>query len=165
MAPVLPPLTGLSIVDNQGHLTPAGLNLFQQIWTAAFGSGQAAPNLLGYAAGINFNIAKDTQINLTLPTGAIGWRTALGMVLGTSGSFSTAKAGIYSVAFQQGATLVSQTALSGITATGLNTPGAVTTLNPGLTAIWTYSTIFLNVGTPQGAMSQGNFYLYGYPVF
>jgi hypothetical protein len=34
-----------------------------------------------------------------------------------------------------------------------------------VTAIWTYSTIFLNVGTAQGAAALGNFYLYGYPVF
>jgi hypothetical protein len=163
--PVLPPIFGAPIVDGQGHLTTIGINLFQQIWTAAFGGGQSAPNLLGYLDAINFNVAKDNQINLILPTGAIGWRTALGMIFGTNGSFTTAKAGIYSVGFQQGVTLVGQTALSGITATGLNTAGAVTTLNPNVTAIWTYKTIFLNVGTAQGATSQGNFYLYGYPVF
>jgi hypothetical protein len=163
--PVLPPLTGVPIVDSQGHLNPTGLNLFQQIWTAAFGSGEIAPNLLGYLDAINFNVAQDNTINLILPVGTIGWRAALGIVFGTSGSFTTAKAGIYSVAFQKGATLVGQTALSGITAIGPNTPGAVTVLNPNLTAIWTYSTIFLNVGTAQGGASLGNFYLYGYPVF
>ena len=54
---------------------------------------------------------------------------------------------------------------SGITATGPNTSGASTSLTPGTTQIWTPSTIYLNVGTAQGGTSQGNFYLYGYPVF
>ena len=76
-----------------------------------------------------------------------------------------AHAGLYSVAFKQGVTLLGQTALSGITAIGINTPGATTSLTPGNTAVWNYSTIYLNVGTPQGATSQGNFYLYGYPVY
>ena len=54
---------------------------------------------------------------------------------------------------------------AGITATGFNATGAVVTLNLDPTAIWTYSTIYLNVGTAQGGASLGNFYLYGYPVF
>lgn len=164
-APVLPPLTGIPIVDNEGRLLSNGLNLFQQLWTAAFGSGSAAPNLLGYSDAINFNVVGDTAISLSLPTKAIGWRSALGMVFGTSGIFTTATAGIYSVASQQGAMLVGQKALSGITATGFNATGSVVTLNPDSTAIWTYSTIYLNVGTAQNGASLGNFYLYGYPVF
>jgi|GEM_PF-3718374 hypothetical protein len=163
--PILPPLTGISILDTEGRLTSVGINLFQQIWTAAFGSGSAAPNLLGYSDAINFGVTGDTAITLSLPTKAIGWRSALGMVFGTSGSFTAAKAGLYSAASQQGTVLVGQTALSNITATGFNAASTITDLNPNPTAIWTYSTIYLNVGTAQGGTSLGNFYLYGYPVF
>ena len=164
-APVLPPLTGIPIVDNEGRLTSIGINLFQQIWGAAFGSGSAAPNLLGYSDAVNFGVTGDTPITLSLPTKAIGWRSALGMVFGTSGSFTVARAGLYSVASQQGSVLVGQTALSGITAIGFDATGAVVSLNPNTSAIWTFNTIYLNVGTAQNGASLGNFYLYGYPVF
>ena len=150
-----------------GILTPVGLNLFQQIWQGVFGTGAVIPGmiLLGYLDGINFNVLGDKPITLTRPVGAIGWRAAVGLVYGTNGSFSTATAGIYSLAFQQGAVLLGQTALSGITTAGINTPGAVATWTPNQSAIWNYTTIYLNVGTAQGVVSQGNFYLYGYPVF
>lgn len=165
--PTLPPLSFGPFVNQADELTIPALNFLQQLWTAAFAGGGVTPGifLLGYSDAINFNVSGDKPITISLPAGAIGWRSALGLVYGTSGSFSTAHAGIYSLAFQNGTTLIGQTALSGITATGPNTPGAVTTLTPGTTAIWTYTAVYLNVGTPQGAASQGNFYLYGYPVY
>ena len=165
--PTLPPLSFGPFVNQGGALTAPALNFLQQLWAAAFAGGGITPGLflLGYSDGINFNVAGDKPINLSLPAGVIGWRAALGLVYGTSGSFSTAQAGLYSLAFTQGTELLAQTALSGITSTGINTPGASTSLTPGTTAIWNYSTIYLNVGTPQGGASQGNFYLYGYPVY
>lgn len=165
--PVLPPLTAVPFATQAGILTPAGLNLLQQIWAAAFGLGGVTPGvlLLGYVDGVNFNVAGDNQVTLALPVGAIGWRATVGLIFGTNGSFSAAHAGLYSLPFKQGTALSGQTALSGITATGFNTAGAVATFTPPQTAIWNYSTAYLNVGTPQGATSQGNFYLYGYPVF
>jgi hypothetical protein len=165
--PVVPPLTGIPFVGPGGELTPAALNIIQQIWAAAFGLGGITPGLLllGSLDQVNFNIAGDNQIVLALPSGAIGWRAALGLIFGTQGSFSAAHAGLYPLAFAQGTALIGQTALSGITATGFNTAGAVTPFTPGLTAIFNYSTLFLNVGTIQGGTSMGNFYLYGYPVF
>lgn len=39
---VLPPVTATPIVDNNGILTVAGLNLFQQIWAGVFGGDGAA---------------------------------------------------------------------------------------------------------------------------
>jgi len=164
--PVLPPVTSVAFVNPAGQLTPAGLNLFQQIWTAAFGLGGITPGvlLLG-SASVNFNIAGDNQVALALPSGAIGWRAAVGLIFGTMGSFSAAHAGLYSLPFTQGTILIAPTALSGITATGFNTAGAVTTFTPGLTTVWNYSTLQLHVGTAQGGDSQGNFYLYGYPVY
>ena len=39
---VLPPISGTAIVDQSGHLTSAGLNLFQQIWAGVFGTGGVA---------------------------------------------------------------------------------------------------------------------------
>lgn len=167
--PVLPPITWAPFVNVQenGILTPVALNVIQQVWAAAFGLGGITPGLLllGSLSGINFNVAGDNEIPLALPSGAIGWRAQLGLVFGTSGSFSVAHAGIYSLAFRQGTTLVGQTALSGITATGFNTANATTSLTPGTSEIWNFPTVFLNVGTPQSGASQGNFYLYGYPVF
>ena len=165
--PTLPPLSFGPFVNQVDTLTLPALNFLQQLWAAAFAGGGITPGLFlfGYSDEINFNVAADTPIAITLPPGAIGWRSQLGLVFGTSGSFATAKAGLYSLAFTQGTTLLGQTALSGITATGINTPGAVTTLTPGTTAVWNYTTIYLNVGTPQGAASQGNFYLFGYPIY
>lgn len=165
---ILPPVAGIQMVEPNGTFTPAGLSLFQQVWAAVFGGGGVTPGLflLGFLDNINFNVTGDKQVNLTLPVGATGWRAAVGMVFGTSGTFSAARAGIYQLAFQAGTTLLGQTALSGITATGFNTTGAVTpALTPDATAVWNYSTVFLNVGTKQNATSQGNFYLYGYPVY
>lgn len=165
--PTLPPLSFSPFVNQAAMLTAPALNFLQQLWAAAFAGGGITPGLFlfGFLDDINFNVAGDKAIPLTLPAGALGWRSALGMVFGTSGSFNTAQAGIYSLPFQQGATLLGQTALSGISAMGFNTPGAVTALTPGTTAIWNYKTVYLNVGTAQGAASQGNFYLYGYPVY
>jgi hypothetical protein len=165
--PVLPPVGQVPFVNSDGLLTQAALQLIQQIWAAAFGLGGITPGLLllGYKEQINFNVAGDNAVSLALPTGAIGWRAASGLIYGTQGSFSTAHAGLYSLPFTQGATLIGQTALSGITATGLNTAGAVTTFTPGLTTIFNYTSLQLNVGTPQGGTSLGNFYLYGYPAF
>ena len=165
--PTLPPLSFGPFVNQNAELTIPALNFLQQMWTAAFAGGGITPGLflLGYSDGINFNLAGDKPITLSIPAGAIGWRAALGLVYGTSGSFSAAEAGLYSSAFQQGSVLLTQTALSGITATGVNTLGATTALTPGTTAVWNYSTIYLNVGTAQGATSQGDFYLYGYPLY
>jgi hypothetical protein len=166
---ILPPLGGVQVVyPNTGTFTPAGLNLFQQVWAGVFGGGGVTPGLflLGFADGINFNLAGDKAIPITLPVGAIGWRAQAGMIFGTNGTFATARAGIYQLAFQGGVVLLGQTALSAITAVGFNTPGAVaSSLTPGTSAIWKYTTVYLNVGTPEGATSQGNFYLYGYPVY
>jgi hypothetical protein len=165
--PTLPPLSFGPFVNQNAELTIPALNFLQQMWAAAFAGGGVTPGilLLGYSDAINFNVAGDKPITLSIPAGAIGWRSALGLVYGTSGSFSAVQAGLYSVAFKQGVTLLGQTALSGITATGINTPGAVTPLTPGATAIWNYTTVYLNVGTAEGATSQGNYYLYGYPVY
>ena len=164
---ILPPITRAPIVDQGGFLTPSGLNLFQQIWTGVFGSGAVIPGLflLGSAQSINFNVLGDTQINLALPPGSVGWRAQLGMVFGKSGTFATAEAGLYSLAAKAGTTLIGQTALSSITQTGTNNPGALASLTPGATAVWDYTTIYLNVGTAEGAASLGSFYLYGYPVY
>ena len=41
---VLPPISSAAITDQNGHLTPAGLNLFQQIWAGVFGTGGVATN-------------------------------------------------------------------------------------------------------------------------
>ena len=166
--PNLPPLSLIPFVNQGLALTTPALNFLQQLWAAALAGGGITPGvfLLGYSDNINFNVTGDKPITLALPDGAIGWRSAIGMVFGTSGTFATTKAGIYQLAFQAGVTLLGQTALSGISATGLNTPGAVVaSLTPGTTAIWNYSKIYLNVGTAEGAASQGNFYLYGYPVY
>ena len=43
---VLPPVSGIPIVDNLGHFTLAGLNLFQQLWAGIFGSGNSVINQL-----------------------------------------------------------------------------------------------------------------------
>lgn len=165
--PVLPPVGQVPFVTPTGNLTQSSLALIQQIWAAAFGLGGITPGvlLLGYSDQVNFNVSGDNKISLALPSGAIGWRANVGLIFGTQGSFSVAKAGLYSLPFTQGTTLITQTALSGITATGFNTAGAVITFTPGTTEIWNYTTLQLNVGTPQGGTSLGNFYLYGYPVF
>jgi hypothetical protein len=166
--PVLPPIGQAPFLNPQIlTLTPASLALLQQIWNAAFGLGGITPGLLllGYKDSINFNVTGDNAIALALPTGAIGWCAQFGLVFGTQGSFSAAHASLYQLPFTGGHQLVGSTALSGITTTGFNAPGAVTALTPGAITIWNYTTVYLNVGTAQGGTSLGNFYLYGYPVF
>lgn len=165
--PNLPPLSQVPFVNQNGGLTTPALNFLQQLWAAAFAGGGITPGvfLLGYLDNINFNLAGDKAVPLTLPAGALGWRAALGIVFGTNGTFATAKAGIYQLPFEAGVTLLGQTALSAISATGFNTPGAIAPLTPGTTAIWNYTKVYVNVGTPEGATSQGNFYLYGYPIY
>lgn len=166
--PVLPPIGQAPFVNPQILTpTPSSLALLQQIWNAAFGLGGITPGilLLGYLDNINFNASGDNEITLALPSGSIGWCPQFGMVFGTQGSFSAAHASLYQLPFTQGHQLVAPTALSGITATGFNAPGAVTAMTPGAITIWNYTTLYLNVGTVQGGLSVGNFYLYGYPVF
>lgn len=166
--PVLPPIGQAPFLNPQIlTLTPASLALLQQIWTAAFGLGGITPGLLllGYSDNVNFNVAGDTQISLALPSGAIGWQAANALVFGTQGSFTTAKAGLYSLANQGGTTLLAQRALSAITTTGFNVSSAVAGMTPGGSVIYNFTSIFLNVGTAQGGTSLGNFYFYGYPVF
>src|SRR5579864_729819 len=87
---ILPPLAGIPVVQENRAFTEPALNLIQQLWAAVFGGGGLTPGivLLGFADNINFNLAGDKRINLNLPSGAIGWQAAKGIVFGTSGSFS-----------------------------------------------------------------------------
>jgi hypothetical protein len=166
-SPTLPPLSFGPFVNQADTLTIPALNFLQQLWAAAFAGGGITPGvfLLGYSDGINFNLAGDKPITLSIPAGAVGWRPLLGMVWGTQGSFTTAKAGLYSLPFLQGTTLLGQTALSAITAVGFNVADVTANLTPTASAIFNFGTIYLNVGTAQGGTSRGNFYLYGYPVY
>lgn len=125
-----------------------------------------ATTLIGYADGINCNATGDTTITLTLPPGVIGWRITSGLWYQITGSSATtARVGIYSAASQGGTVLQSQTNPNAAS-TGINTPGAVSsTIFPAVGAVWNYTTIYLNVGTAQGATCTANWYLFGYPMY
>jgi hypothetical protein len=166
--------TGLPISTGVSGL---GTGVATALGNAATANGgiQTSPAvmLLGYADGINCNATGDTPIPLTLPSGAIGWRVTGGTTANSSAfwyqatgsSATTAKIGIYSAASQGGTQLLGQTNPN-LSASGTNTASAVTgTITPGINTLWTFTTIYLNVGTAQGATCTGNFYLYGEPAF
>lgn len=88
---VLPPISGAAIVDQNGHLTPVGLNLFQQIWAGVFGSGGIAEQffqpgdlkpIAGSAAQSGWLLCDGTAYSTSLyPT----LFTAIGTTWGTGG--------------------------------------------------------------------------------
>jgi hypothetical protein len=108
---------------------------------------------------VNCNVTGDAAI-LTVPSPSANWSIIKFDAQGVSGTFTTAKAGINSLASGGGVALVSQTGLSGITSAAINTSGNATQLTGGGSpTVWNYQTIYLNIGTAQGGTCVANFYL------
>jgi len=116
--------------------------------------------------GINFNATGDTPITITLPSGFTTYNLTSAIVIGSSGTFGTGKIGIYTAVSQGGQVLVNQTSPS--LTVGTNTIGNGQSLslaaNVSGTAL-TLTTLYLNVGTAQGATSTGNVILSIRPLY
>lgn len=120
--------------------------------------------LLGYAKAINLNAIADTAITLTIPAGAT-FRIQAGVLVnnGTTASLTTARVGVFSAAGGGGSALFADQAVSAITTNAVNTNAASLNLAIALgAAALNFTTVYLRVGTAQGAAASGDFYLYGF---
>lgn len=109
--------------------------------------------------GVNLNSTGDTQVTVLSPPGITTFLVNSVVILnGSIATITTAKFGLYTAASQGGTTIITQTAL----ALTSNTPGAAggaqsigaTNAN---TAFYTSSSLFLNIGTSQGAAATADF--------
>lgn len=132
----------------------------------ALGGGVFSPYMIGMAKNININATGDTALTVTLPTGAIGYRVQTIWTYGVSGSaFSTARFGIYTAA-SAGGTAIMASAAPSVTASGLSTSGAINIQTVAqTTTVFTQTTLYVNVGTPQGAAATISIFITAHPVF
>jgi hypothetical protein len=119
--------------------------------------------LAGSATRVNCNATGDTAIAITLPTGITYWRVNSVYIVAEAGSFTTAKAGLYTATGAGGQAFFStaQQPLSGLTTTSVNVAGNI--LQPGLVGQikLNLGTLYFNVGTAQGGTSTVNVYVIG----
>jgi hypothetical protein len=108
---------------------------------------------------VNCNATGDTSFTVPLPSGVSNWRIKTYFTQGLTGTFTTAKFGLYSAASQGGTALLGQTALSAITTTALNTAGNGTQSSGAGGTAYNFTTLYLNIGTPQGSTCTMNAYL------
>jgi hypothetical protein len=112
----------------------------------------------GAPVAVNCNSTGDTPF--ALPSASAYYRLSNLWAVGESGTFTTAKVGIYTAPSQGGNTLLAQTVLSAITTTAHAVNGAYVALSPVPTAILAGgTTLYLNVGTAQGGTCAANFYI------
>lgn len=117
--------------------------------------------VIAVARGVNLNATGDTPVTVQLPPGATRYGFNQVHVLNPSTSITTAQLGVYTGASQGGVTVVTQTALSGLTTTGPATAGSMVNLNIAASAqsnsvYFTNTTLYINVGTPQGSASTAD---------
>ncbi|MGD1035907.1 MAG: hypothetical protein ABR878_01685 [Roseiarcus sp.] len=132
-------------------------------WTIIGFSAQATPFVL-VARNVNLNALGDTPIAVPpLPNGFSRYKVNNVNIMNASTSLTTAKLGIYTAPSQGGYAIIGQTALSTITSSSPNTSGnsdapSVTTncLNA--------STLYVNVGTAQGAAATADVALFVFPL-
>lgn len=127
--------------------------------------GLFSPFMAGKAKNIDLNATGDTTLTLTLPTGAIGYRVQTIWCYAPTGSaFSTARFGIYTGPGATGTTIMSSAAPAP-SASGVNAAGAIGTQTvASLTTVYTATTLYINVGTPQGSAATMNIYFIVHPV-
>jgi hypothetical protein len=105
---------------------------------------------------INCNQTGDTPVTITAP--GVSYRLNNMVLVAESGSFTTAKLGLYTGPGQTGNTLVAQTALSGLTTTAPNTDGNLLAYTAPAVSV-TARTLYFNVGTAQGGTCVINLYI------
>lgn len=116
---------------------------------------------------IDFNALGDTPFTFTLPTGFSTYYLNHIFIIGVSGTFTTARIGIYSSPSQGGYAVMGQTALSPITTVSPNTAGQLYTASAPavVSTAFTYTTLYINVGTAQGSLSTGHVIFSIRPLF
>jgi len=119
--------------------------------------------LAGSATAVNCNATGDTAIAIALPAGITYWRVNSVYIVAETGSFTTAKAGLYTATGAGGQAFFStaQQPLSGLTTTSVNVAGNI--LQPALVGQikLNLGTLYFNVGTAQGGTSTVNVYVIG----
>jgi Major tropism determinant N-terminal domain len=108
---------------------------------------------------VNLNTLADTSFTVPLPAGVTTYTINTVQVLkGSIAAIATAKIGLYTAASQGGVAIVSQTALA-LTSNSSGVAGGAQqfTINNQTTAFYNSATLFLNVGTVQGAASTADF--------
>ena len=113
-----------------------------------------AIRLLGSVRGANLNATGDTVIPIVCST---TYSVSNVILTNASISLTTALAGVFTAPAAGGAAIVANAALSG--ATG---PTIVSQRTVASTAAQTGQSLYLNVGTAQGAAATGDIYVYGY---
>jgi hypothetical protein len=119
----------------------------------------------GYKTGIDLNSANtDNIININRP--APFWQLHRVVVRnrGTTGSLTTATAGVFTAAAAGGTALAVNQSLSGITSATVNVAGNMMDLTLSSSNQWQDRTeLYFRVGTAQGAAATADVYIYVVP--
>lgn len=119
--------------------------------------GANALRLLGSARGINVNGTGDTA---TIPIiNSSSYSVLYVIFTNASISLTTALAGLFTAAAAGGTALVANAALSGLTG-----PTIVSQRTVASTAVQTAQTLFVNVGTAQGAAATMDVFVLGFDL-
>jgi hypothetical protein len=119
------------------------------------------------ATGVDFNAgAADTEVAVYLPAGASRFRVQSASVSGASGSLTTATVGIFTAAGGGGETIAADQAITVSTAAeDTNNNCMALALTHANTESYDVDTLYVRVGTPEGAAATGDVtvYLYAAP--
>ena len=114
-----------------------------------------AIRLLAVVTGVNVNATGDQAV---LPIqNATSYSVSNVVFTNASVSLSSAAAGLFTASTAGGTAIVSNAALSALSASTVVSQRTVAT-----TALQTAQTLYLNVGTAQGAAATMDVYVYGY---
>ena len=113
-----------------------------------------ALRLLGVVKGVNVNATGDTVIPIITAT---TYSVANVIMTNASISLSAALAGVFTAPAAGGTAIVANAALSGLTG-----PTIVSQRTIASTVAQTSQTLYVNVGTAQGAAATVDVYVYGY---
>jgi hypothetical protein len=149
LAPIFSALTGFLQGNGSSALTAVSTADAQQ----ALSIGE----LSFPTTGVNLNATSDTPVAITLPAGFTRYHIVDVKVSNASISLTTAQIGLYTAASQGGVNIVAQTTTgipNNTNATNLNSYSA-TVVDSG-TRAYNNATLYINVGTPQGAAASAD---------
>jgi len=123
---------------------------------------------IGKLISADFNSTSDQAIPITYP--GIGYRMFGFFVTNPSVSMTTAAGGFYSAAAKGGTALVAASQVySALTSNSANTAGnmVIPTLaaNVATTTLWTLSTMYFSLSTPQGSAATADIYVLASPFY
>jgi len=129
------------------------------VWTAVIQSA----NFQGVRLAIrnlNLNATGDTAVTIPLPTGISNYNVSAIRLTNsqTSAPSSTARIGVYSAASLGGTALVTQQAINTLSlfSAGVSTNVLALTLALGASTALNYATLYVNVGTANGAAATAD---------